>query len=70
MLLAGEIETVKRKEIFGAGQRMAQRLPRLIDGGGLLHRGELFGRAAGEFIRMILALQILVPDSQLFNERV
>ena len=35
MLFARQIETVKREQIFCTRQRMTQRLPGLVDGGGV-----------------------------------
>jgi hypothetical protein len=63
VLFARQIKAVEREEIFCAGQRMAQRLPGLVDGRRLRNRSQLLCLStAGEFIRMVLTLQILKTD--------
>ena len=65
VLLAREIKPVERKQIFCTRQRMAQRLPGLVDGRRLRYRSQLLRlRTTGEFIRMVLTLQVLKTGSQ------
>ena len=65
MLFARQIKTVEREQIFSTRQRMTQRLPGLVNGGRVRNCSQLFGlRPAGEFIRMVLTLQILKTDRQ------
>ena len=65
VLFARQIKTVEREQILSARQRMAQRLPGLVDGRGLRHRSQLLCLStAREFVRMVLTLQILKTDRQ------
>ena len=65
MLFARQIKTVEREQIFSARQRVAQRLPGLVDGGRVGNRSQLLCLStAREFVRMVLTLQILKTDRQ------